>query len=98
MERRRRLPHIPVINSPASHHRPFCLKENQMHVRRLRVCTGRTTSSEALTNTAKQARASDVRVEVEVAAEVLRVAVRDDGTGGADLGRPSRNQRQRRAR
>jgi signal transduction histidine kinase len=41
--------------------------------------------AEALTNTAKHARASAVRVEVEVAAEVLRVAVRDDGVGGADL-------------
>jgi signal transduction histidine kinase len=45
--------------------------------------------SEALTNTAKHARASAVRVEVEVAADVLRVAVRDDGTGGADLARGS---------
>jgi signal transduction histidine kinase len=43
--------------------------------------------AEALTNTAKHARASAVRVEVEVAAEVLRVAVRDDGAGGADLTR-----------
>jgi signal transduction histidine kinase len=43
--------------------------------------------AEALTNTAKHARASAVRVEVEVAAEVLRVAVRDDGAGGADLAR-----------
>jgi hypothetical protein len=37
--------------------------------------------AEALTNTARHARASAVRVEVEVAADVLRVAVRDDGAG-----------------
>ena len=41
--------------------------------------------AEALTNTAKHARASAVRVEVEAAADVLRVAVRDDGVGGADF-------------
>ena len=43
--------------------------------------------AEALTNAARHARASSVEVEVEVeaAAEVLRVAVRDDGAGGADL-------------
>jgi signal transduction histidine kinase len=45
------------------------------------------TIAEALTNTAKHARASVVCVEVEVAADVLRLAVRDDGAGGADLGR-----------
>ena len=43
--------------------------------------------AEALTNTAKHARASAVSVEVEVADDALRVAVRDDGTGGADLTR-----------
>jgi signal transduction histidine kinase len=41
--------------------------------------------SEALTNTAKHARASIGRVEVDAAPEVLRVAVRDDGVGGADF-------------
>ena len=43
--------------------------------------------AEALTNAAKHSRASAVSVEVEVAGEVLRVAVRDDGVGGADLAR-----------
>jgi len=43
--------------------------------------------AEALTNAAKHSRASAVEVEVEVAGEVLRVAVSDDGTGGADLAR-----------
>jgi signal transduction histidine kinase len=43
--------------------------------------------AEALTNAAKHSRASAVEVEVEVAGEVLRVAVRDDGTGGAGLAR-----------
>jgi signal transduction histidine kinase len=41
--------------------------------------------AEALTNAAKHARASAVSVEVEVAGDALRVAVRDDGTGGANL-------------
>jgi signal transduction histidine kinase len=41
--------------------------------------------AEALTNTAKHARASAVSVKVEVVGEVLRVAVRDDGAGGAAL-------------
>jgi signal transduction histidine kinase len=41
--------------------------------------------AEALTNTAKHARASAVSVKVEVAGEVLHVAVRDDGAGGATL-------------
>jgi signal transduction histidine kinase/DNA-binding NarL/FixJ family response regulator len=41
--------------------------------------------AEALTNAAKHARASGVSVEVEVAGDALRVVVRDDGTGGADL-------------
>ncbi len=43
--------------------------------------------AEALTNTARHAHASAVSVTVEVAAEVLRVAVRDNGAGGADLSR-----------
>ena len=40
--------------------------------------------SEALTNVAKYARASVVHVEVEARDRILRVAVRDDGLGGAD--------------
>ena len=43
--------------------------------------------AEALTNAAKHSRASAVSVEVEVAGEVLRVAVCDDGAGGADQAR-----------
>jgi len=43
--------------------------------------------AEALTNVAKHSGASAVSIEVEVAGQVLRVAVRDDGTGGADLAR-----------
>ena len=43
--------------------------------------------AEALTNAAKHSRAAAVSVEIEVAGEVLRVAVRDDGAGGADLAR-----------
>ncbi len=41
--------------------------------------------AEALTNAAKHARASAISVEAEVAGGMLRVAVRDDGAGGADL-------------
>jgi signal transduction histidine kinase len=41
--------------------------------------------SEALTNAAKHARARSVTVEVEGVDGVLRVCVRDDGVGGADL-------------
>jgi signal transduction histidine kinase len=41
--------------------------------------------AEALTNAAKHARASAISVEAEVADGMLRVAVRDDGAGGADL-------------
>jgi signal transduction histidine kinase len=41
--------------------------------------------AEALTNTAKHADASGVDVTVTVSEGVLRVAVRDDGRGGADL-------------
>ena len=44
-------------------------------------------AAEALTNVARHARASSVSVEVEYADEVLRVAVRDDGCGGADFSR-----------
>ena len=40
--------------------------------------------SEALANAAKHARASAVRVAVEVADGVLRISVSDDGVGGAD--------------
>jgi signal transduction histidine kinase len=40
--------------------------------------------SEALTNTAKHARASVVHVELEVRDATLRLAIRDDGIGGAD--------------
>jgi signal transduction histidine kinase len=40
--------------------------------------------AEALTNAARHARASSVRVEVSTTAGVLRVAVQDDGAGGAD--------------
>jgi predicted ATPase/signal transduction histidine kinase len=43
--------------------------------------------AEALTNAAKHARASAVNVEVDIAGKVLRVAVRDDGSGGADFTR-----------
>ncbi len=45
--------------------------------------------SEALTNAAKHARASNVHVNVDVLGRSLRVAVRDDGDGGADPGRGS---------
>jgi signal transduction histidine kinase len=40
--------------------------------------------SEALTNTAKHAGASLVRVDLDVQDSVLRLAVQDDGAGGAD--------------
>ena len=43
--------------------------------------------AEALTNAAKHSRASAVSVEADVAGDVLRVAVRDDGAGGAGLAR-----------
>jgi predicted ATPase/signal transduction histidine kinase len=43
--------------------------------------------AEALTNAAKHARASTVSVEIEVAGNVLLLAVRDDGAGGADFTR-----------
>ena len=41
--------------------------------------------AEALTNAARHARASAVSVEIEVDGEVVRVAVRDDGAGGASF-------------
>ena len=41
--------------------------------------------SEALTNAAKHANAAQAAVCVEAVAGVLRVSVRDDGCGGADL-------------
>jgi signal transduction histidine kinase len=40
--------------------------------------------SEALANAAKHARASVVQVELDTPGATLRLAVRDDGTGGAD--------------
>ncbi|OLE00572.1 MAG: hypothetical protein AUG91_03935 [Actinobacteria bacterium 13_1_20CM_4_69_9] len=40
--------------------------------------------SETLTNAAKHSRASQVQVEVEMRDRTLRIAVRDDGVGGAD--------------
>ncbi len=42
--------------------------------------------SEALTNVAKYARASEVRVRVQVTPHGAHVDVRDDGVGGADAG------------
>jgi len=45
--------------------------------------------SEALTNAAKYAQASVVQVEVEARDDTLRIAVRDDGVGGADPARGS---------
>jgi signal transduction histidine kinase len=42
--------------------------------------------SEALTNAAKHAQATSVHVDVDVRGRMLRVAVRDDGVGGADPG------------
>ena len=45
--------------------------------------------SEALTNTAKHARASSAEVEVTGGEGILHVRVRDDGRGGADFGHGS---------
>jgi signal transduction histidine kinase len=45
------------------------------------------TVAEALTNTAKHARASAAEVEVVTGEGVLLVRIRDDGTGGAEFGR-----------
>jgi signal transduction histidine kinase len=43
--------------------------------------------AEALTNAAKHARASTISVQTQVADDVLLLAVRDDGAGGADFTR-----------
>ncbi|GAB3849659.1 hypothetical protein GCM10027610_073190 [Dactylosporangium cerinum] len=45
--------------------------------------------SEVLTNATKHARASVVRVDVEVEGAILRILTQDDGIGGADPGRGS---------
>jgi signal transduction histidine kinase len=45
--------------------------------------------SEALANTAKHANASHASVSLEERDGALQLAVRDDGAGGADLGRGS---------
>jgi signal transduction histidine kinase len=45
--------------------------------------------SEALTNTAKHAHASVVHVELDTQGATLRLAIRDDGIGGADPGQGS---------
>ena len=45
--------------------------------------------SEALANAAKHAGASAVHVDADAADDVLRLAVRDDGIGGADPARGS---------
>jgi signal transduction histidine kinase len=45
--------------------------------------------SEALTNAAKHANASVVRVDVDLSDGLLRLSVDDDGVGGADFRRGS---------
>jgi signal transduction histidine kinase len=45
--------------------------------------------AEALTNVAKHAQASEVRLSCEVDRANLRLRIRDDGVGGADLARGS---------
>jgi signal transduction histidine kinase len=45
--------------------------------------------SEGLTNAAKHAHASVVNVELDIRDVILRLAIRDDGIGGADLGQGS---------
>src|SRR5262245_34259157 len=45
--------------------------------------------SEALANAAKHARASAVHVDLDAAGDIIRLAVRDDGGGGADPARGS---------
>ncbi len=45
--------------------------------------------SEALTNAAKHAHASVVKVELDTHDAILRLAIRDDGIGGADPGQGS---------
>jgi len=47
------------------------------------------TVSEALTNTAKHARATTAGIQVTAGEGVLRIVVRDDGCGGADFGQGS---------
>jgi signal transduction histidine kinase len=47
------------------------------------------TVSEALTNVVKHARASDVRVDVVMEHQTVRLSIHDDGVGGADLARGS---------
>jgi signal transduction histidine kinase len=46
-------------------------------------------TAEALTNAAKHARASIVHVALEARDEKVRLAIHDDGIGGADLSRGS---------
>ena len=45
--------------------------------------------SEALTNTAKHAHASEVHITVDAHDDVLQLSIRDDGCGGADPTRGS---------
>jgi PAS domain S-box-containing protein len=45
--------------------------------------------AEALTNTAKYAHASEVRVRVEAEGPTLHLSIDDDGVGGADVGKGS---------
>src|SRR5262249_16569185 len=45
--------------------------------------------SEALTNIVRHAQASSVTIDISGADSVLRVAVADDGVGGAQIGRGS---------
>ena len=45
--------------------------------------------SEALTNASKHGHATRVRVAVRLAHDTLHLSIRDDGVGGADLGRGS---------
>lgn len=47
------------------------------------------TVSESITNAAKHAHAAGVRVSIRVEDGVLLVSIRDDGVGGADVGRGS---------
>jgi signal transduction histidine kinase len=46
--------------------------------------------AEALTNTAKYAHASEIRVRVEAEGPNLHLSIDDDGVGGADVGEGSR--------
>jgi len=52
--------------------------------RRLRDRRGVPVVSEALTNSAKHANATAVHVDVDATHSAVRLAVRDDGVGGAD--------------